>query len=166
MHCKWPHELDADWLRFFVGCSPSVVCCTKSFVDFYFFSMVLISWIIKDIGNTPHRRLEIKEVSEQGSSDPDQLATHILKITTTGKDLCIPRLTCKLQQWSQFQEPVWLLITMAHSVYSIMVAISSCLNVSNKRIGSVPKNLVPSQHLRQSNKSKTEQPFLSSVEVA
>ena len=41
--------------------------------------------------------------------------------------------------------------------------IYSPLNVSIKRIGSVPKNSVPSQPSHQSNKYKTEQSFLSGV---
>ena len=65
------------------------------FVDFDFFSAIFITWIIRDIRNAPHRRLEIKKVSEQGGSDPpDQLATHILKTATTGEDLRVTRLTC------------------------------------------------------------------------
>ena len=32
-----------------------------------------------------------------------------------------------------------------------------------KRMGSVPKNSVPSQHSHQSSKYKTEQPFISDV---
>ena len=32
-------------------------------------------------------------------------------------------------------------------------------NISIKRMSSVPQNSVPSQHSRQSNKYKTEQPF-------
>ena len=44
---------------------------------------------------SPHRRLEIKEVSERAVlTYPDQLAIHILKPTTTGEDLGITRLTC------------------------------------------------------------------------
>ena len=67
-----------------------------------------------------------------------------------------------------------MLIAMAHSVCSVMVTISSRLNlnylkiysplnVSIKWIGSVPKNSVPSQHSHQSNKYKTEQSFLSGI---
>ena len=65
-----------------------------------------------------------------------------------------------------------LLITMAHTVYSAMVTMSSCQNlnvlkiysqsnVSIKWMDSVPKNSVPSEHTRQSKKYKTEKPFLS-----
>ena len=58
-------------------------------------SAIFISLIIKDIRNAPYRRLEIKEVSEQAVlTHPDQLATHILKTTTTGEDLRVTRLTC------------------------------------------------------------------------
>ena len=60
----------------------------ESFVVFDFFFAIFISWIVKNIRHTPHRRLEIKEVSEQSGSDPpDQLATHILKTDTTGENL-------------------------------------------------------------------------------
>ena len=79
----------------FVGWSPSAVCCTESFVDFDFFSAIFISWVFKDIRKTPDRRLEIKEVSERAVlTHPDQLATHILKTTTTGEDLRVTRVTC------------------------------------------------------------------------
>ena len=138
------------WLAaLFVGCSPSVVCCTESFVDFDFSSAIFISLIIKDIRNAPHRGLEIKEVSEQGGSDPTRSTRH------THLENCHhwrrPSYNeADMQQWCQFQEPVRLLIAMAHSVYSAMVTISSRLNlsyqkiyspsnVSIKRIGSVPK---------------------------
>ena len=87
-----------SWTRFwlaalFVGCSPSVVCYTESFVDFGFFSAIFISWLFKDIRNAPHRRLEIKEISEQHGSDPPRLTRH----THLGNDLRVIRLTCK--QW-------------------------------------------------------------------
>ena len=42
-----------------------------------------------------NRRLEIKEVSERAVlTHPNQLAIHILKITTIGEDLRVTRLTC------------------------------------------------------------------------
>ena len=83
------------WLAaLFVGCLLSVVCWTESFVDFDFFSAIFISLIIKDIRNAPHRRLEIKEVSEQdGFEHPDQLATHIMETSTAGGDR-VTRPTC------------------------------------------------------------------------
>ena len=40
----------------------------------------------------------------------DQLATHVLEITTTGEAIGLQ------EQWCQFQEPVRLLIAMALSV--------------------------------------------------
>ena len=164
------------WLAtLFVGCSPLVVCSTESFIDFDFFSAIFISWIIKDIQKAPHRRLEIKEVSEQGGSDPPRSTrhTHLENYHHWQRPSCNQT---DMQQWCQFQEPVWLLIAMAHSVYSVMVTISSRMNlnfmkiyspsnVSIKRMGSVPKNSVPSQY-SQSNKYKTEQPFLSGVWAA
>ena len=150
------------WLaELFVGCSLSVVCCTESFVDFDFSSAILISLIIKGIRNAPHWRLEIKEVSEQGGSDPPRSTRH------THLENCHHwrRPSCNetdMQQWCQLQEPVRLLIAMAHSVYSVMVTISSHLNLNFLK-GSVPKNSVSSQHSRQSKKYKTEQPFVSGV---
>ena len=44
--------------------------------------------------------------------------------------------------------------------------INSPLIVSIKQMGSVPKNSVPSQHLHQLNKNKTEPPFSSGVQAA
>ena len=84
------------WLAaLFVGCSPSVVCCIQSFVDFDFFPVIFISWITKDTRKAPHRRLEIKNVSERAVlTHPDQLAIHILKTATTGEDLSVTRLAC------------------------------------------------------------------------
>ena len=81
----------------FVGCSPSVVRCIKSVVDFDLFSAIFISSIIKDIRKAPHRKLEIKKVSERAVlTHPVQLAIHSLKITTTGEeDLRVTRLKCK-----------------------------------------------------------------------
>ena len=158
------------WLAvLFVGCSPSVVCWIESFVDFDFFSAIFISWIIKDIQKAPHRRLE--EVSEQCGSDPlDQLATHFLKTTTTGERLRVTRLTCNsgvnfrnrydcwsqrpiqcIQLWSQILL-VWIWISWKFIHHQMS---------ESKQMGSVPKNSVSSQHSCQSNKYKTEQPFLS-----
>ena len=150
------------WLAaLFVGCSPSVVCCTESFVDFDFSSAIFISLIIKDIRNAPHWRLEIKEVSEQGGSDPTRSTrhTHLENCHHWRRPSCNE---ADMQQWCQFQEPVRPLIAMALSVYSVMVTISSHLNLNFLK-GSVPKNSVSSQHSRQSKKYKTEQPFVSGV---
>ena len=72
-----------------------------------------------------------------------------------------------MQQWCHFHEPLWQLIAMAHSVYSMIVTISSRLNlnylkmylpsnVSIKRMGSVPNNWVPSQYSRQSSKCRSD----------
>ena len=147
------------WLaELFVGCSPSVVRCTERFVDFVFFSTIFIFWIIKDIQNAHHRRLEIMEMSKQGGSDQTRSTRH------THLENCHHwrRPSCNetdMQRWCQFQEPVRPLIAMALSVYSVMVTISSHLNLNFLK-GSVPKNSVPSQHSRQSKKYKTEQPFL------
>ena len=133
------------WLAaLFIGCSPSVVCCTESLVDFDFFPRLSFSFfsIFKDIWNAPHRRLEIKEVSEQdGSDQPDQPATHILKTTTTGEDHRVTRLTCNsgvnyrnrydcwsqwpiqcIQLWSQFLL-VW--------IWIIWICIHHRMSVSN-----------------------------------
>ena len=84
------------WLAaLFVVCSASVVGCIASFVDFDFSPAIFLSWIIKDTRKAPHRRLEKKEVSERAVlTHPDQLATRILKITTTGEDLRVTRVTC------------------------------------------------------------------------
>ena len=119
------------------------------FYDFHFFSAIFTSWIIRVIRNASHRRLEIKKVSEQGGSDPPRSTRH------THFENCHHwrRPSCNeinMQQWCHFQEPVRLLIAIAHSVYSFMVTIFSHmnlnflkiylpLNVSIKRIGSVPK---------------------------
>ena len=86
------------WLAaLFVGCSPSVVCCTESFVDFDFFSAIFISWIIKDIRNAPHRRSAIKEVSEQGGSDPPRSTRHThLENYHHWRRLHVTRLTCNI----------------------------------------------------------------------
>ena len=129
--------------------------------DFDFSSAIFISWIIKDIRKASQRRLEIKEVSEQGGSDPPRSTRH------THLENCHHWRSSSfnqtdMQQWCQFQEPVRLLIAMALSVYSVMVTISSHLNLNFLK-GSVPKNSVSSQHSRQSKKCKTEQPFVSGV---
>ena len=61
-----------------------------------------------------------------------------------------------------------------HKMLSVMVTMSSYLNlnflkmysplnVSIKRMGSVPTNLASSQHLRQLKTYKIEQPFLSGI---
>ena len=68
---------------------------------------------IKDIRNASYRRLEIKEVSEQGGSDPlrSTRRTHLEDYrTTTGEDLRVTRLTCnsgvnfrnRYECWSQW----------------------------------------------------------------
>ena len=150
------------WLAaLFVGCSPSVVCCTESFVDFDFSSAIFISLIIKGIQNAPHRRLEIMEMSKQGGSDQTRSTrhTHLENCHHWRRPSCNE---ADMQRWCQFQEPVRPLIAMALSVYSVMVTISSHLNLNFLK-GSVPKNSVSSQHSRQSKKYKTEQPFVSGV---
>ena len=163
------------WLAaLFVGCLKSVVCCTETFVDFVFSSAIFISWIIKDIRNAAHRRLEIKEVFERGDSEPPRSTrhTHILKIITTGKDLRVSRLTCNggasfrnrydcwsqwpvqcSQLWSQFLL-VWIWISSK--------VIHHRMSVSDGWVLSLKKSVL-SQHSRQSNKYKTEQPFLFRV---
>ena len=101
---------------------------------------------------------------------PEQLATHILKTDTTGEDLRVTRhaTVVSISGTSATAD------RKARSVYSAMVTISSCLNlnllkiyspsnVSVKRMDSVPKNSVPSQHSRRSNKYKIEQPLLSGI---
>ena len=111
----------------------------------------------------PHWRLEIKEVSEQGGSDPTRSTrlTHLENCHHWRRPSCNET---DMQQWCQFQEPVRPLIAMALSVYSVMVTISSHLNLNFLK-GSVPKNSVSSQHSRQSKKYKTEQPFVSGVKA-
>ena len=131
MHCNWPHELDADWPRFLSAARRRSSAEWKVLlILFLFFSVIFISWIIKDIRKAPHRRLEIKKVSERAVlTHPDQLATHILKTTTIGEDLSVTRLTCNsginfrnrygcwsqwpiqcIQLWSQFLL-VWIWIS-------------------------------------------------------
>ena len=154
------------WLAaLFVGCSPSVVCCTESFVDFDFFSAIFISWIIKGIRKAPHRRLELKEVSEQSGFDPPRSTHHThLENYLTCKGLC--NYTDR-QQWCQFQEPVYsVMVTISSRMNLNFLKIYSPSNVSIKRKGSVPKNSAPSQYSRQSNKYKTEQTFLFGVQAA
>ena len=84
------------WLAAFLSAVPRrSSAALKYFVDFDFFSAIFISWIIKDIRNAPHRRLEIKRsLNRAVLTHPDQLATHILETTTTGEDLRVTRLTC------------------------------------------------------------------------
>ena len=52
-------------------------------------------------------------------------------------------------------------VSYDHNVFSSELYSPS--NVSIKRMGSVPKNSVPSEHSRQSNTQKTEQSFVSGV---
>ena len=105
---------------------------------------------------------------------PDQLATYSLETTTTGKDLRVTRLTCnggvnfrnRSDCWSQcpsqtsqlFSQCLFIGVSLKKYIYY-----SSNININIKRIGSVPKNVVPSQRLRQSKTHKTEPPFLSRV---
>ena len=151
----------------FVGCSPSVVCCTYSFVDFDFFSAIFYILDNQEHPKRSHKRLEIKEVSEQGGSDPPRSTrqTHHENYHHWRRP---SRNWTDMQQWCQFQEPVRLLIAVAHSVYSLMITISSRLNLNylkiySQRMAPVPEKSVSSQHSCQSNKYKTEQPFLSGV---
>ena len=159
-------SLTRCWLAaLFVSCSPSVVCWIE-------FSAIFISWIIKDSRKAPHRRLEIKEVSKQGGSDPPQSIRHTLKTTATDEDLRVTRLTFNsgvnfrnrydcwsqrpiqcIQLWSQILL-VWIWISWKFIHHQMS---------ESKQMGSVPKNSVSSQHSCQSNKYKTEQPFLSGV---
>ena len=97
---------------------------------------------------------------------PDQLATHILKTTTTGEDLRVTRLKCNSGVNSGTgattdRNGPFSVVSYGHIVFSSKIYSPSYVSI--KRMGSVPKNSVPSQHSRQWNKYQTEQPFLSLV---
>ena len=157
-----------------IGCAfgrllASVVRCTESFVDFEFFTAILYL-----LGNQGHPKQSPQKVTNKGGLWIGRFWPIPVNSPHTSWKLPPPAKT--MQQWCQFQQPVRLLISMARSVYSVMVAISSRLNlnylkvcspsnVSIKRVGSVPKNSLPSQHSRQSKTCKTEQQFffISSV---
>ena len=98
MHCKWTHKC---WLAaLFVGCSPSVVCCTEMFIGFDFFSTTFISWMIRTSEILPQKvRDKGTDLKRVFLNHPCQLATRILETTTTG----VTRLTCNsaINFWNQ-----------------------------------------------------------------
>ena len=54
MHCKWGCKLNVDWSCFLLADR-----CQSSAAPKFFFSLIFISWVIIEIQNSPHRRLEI-----------------------------------------------------------------------------------------------------------
>ena len=139
MHYKLPHKLDADWPRCLSAARRRSSAALTVLLILTFSPRFFISWIIKNIRNAPHRRLEIKEVSEQGGSDPPRLTrhTHLENYHHWRRPSCNET---DMQRWCQFQEPVRPLIAMALSVYSVMVTIFSRLNQNFLKIYS-PSNV-------------------------
>ena len=157
------------WLAvLFVCCSEFVVV-----VDFDFFSAILLSWIIIEIPNAPHKRLEINgglwtrqswtvPINSPHTSWTQPLLAKYLRVTKpcdSGVNLR-NRYDC----WSQRPSQCWRLRSRCLLVWFwIFEKNIHYRNVSIKRMGSVPKKSVHSQHSRRLETYKTEQPFFPGV---
>ena len=170
MHCKWSYKSDADWPRLLLASNhqSSVAPKVLTFLrDFHF---------LDNHGNPKHSPKKVRDKRRTPNravvNHTDQLATHILETTTTGKDLRVTRLTCnngvnfrnRSNCWSQWPFHSSRLCSRCLIVW-IWISwkfIHHRMSVSNRWFLSL-KNSLPSQHSRQSNKYKTEQPILSGV---
>ena len=141
---------------------------------FWLFLRDFHSWIIKYIQNAPHQKVRDKGGLWKGRFWPTPInSPHTswklppLAKTSVQLDWHATVVSISGTGTTADRNGPFGVFSYGHNFFSseseLPEKMYSPLNVSIKQIGSVPENSVHSQHSRQSNKYKTEQPFLSGV---